>query len=761
MKKLFFLVLVIGSINISKGQEGSTQDWSKEDQRTFESATELFNKRYYESAYEKYVSLTPNHANDMFLKFVRGVCAVYINGKHKEAEKLLTEVKKNDVRAEGIDYYLALLYHKSYRFDKALELTTSLLSNPNLTKEDRIDLERIAFYSRNGKNEIQYPLECLIENLGSPLNTEYAEYGPVITPDEESIIFTYRGKMSTGGLVDANNKPDKYGDYNEDILISKKLNGVWQKPEHLPGLNGIGNDAVIALSPDGNELFIFKTEGDNGDIYVSKRQGEAYGTPEKLNSNINSPSWEGSLSVSTDQKKLFFASSRPGGFGGKDLYVATKGEDGSWGDVKNLGAKINTTYDEDAPFISPDGRVLVFSSDGHNSIGDFDLFTSELSMADNTWQSPKNLGYPINTTDDDLFYGLSPDGKRGYFSSAREGGKGDQDIYVVEPALNIKRSYIALVKGTVTLNKMPAEVEIEVSYASATKHYGVYRSNAASGNYMLNLPLGEKYKLTFKHKTAGEKVYQVSTLDVSDYSEKMINVNFKDGEIAKTEKPNVVAITNKDTVSFTKKAGLAATPVKTETANERSEKSIDKNAVEETTLASVNKTEKSEKGKKEKTKNKSVKEPAVVEETLAANEKTEQPETNKKQKTKNKSVKEPGAIEETLATNERTEQPKTNKKAKNKSAKETAVVEETIVASNVKTEKTATDPSRMPKTTGCGKIKTNHDADFIYRKCDGVWYTKSKNHPYSKYAKGFFKEWTSLTDNPKANERLAQRYPAR
>jgi Tol biopolymer transport system component len=729
MKKLFFLVLVIGSINISKSQEGSTQDWSKEDQRTFESATELFNKRYYESAYEKYVSLTPNHANDMFLKFVRGVCAVYINGKHKEAEKLLTEVKKNDVRAEGIDYYLALLYHKSYRFDKALELTASLLSNPNLTKEDRVDLERIAFYSRNGKNEIQYPLECLIENLGSALNSEYAEYGPVITPDEESIIFTYRGKMSTGGLVDANNKPDKYGDYNEDILISKKINGIWQKPEPLAGLNAVGNDAVIALSPDGNELFVFKTEGDNGDIYVCKREGTTYGSPVKLNSSINSEYWEGSLSISTDQKKLFFASSRPGGFGGKDLYVAIKGEDGAWGNVQNLGAKINTTYDEDAPFISPDGRVLVFSSDGHNSIGDFDLFISELSMADNSWQAPKNLGYPINTTDDDLFYGLSPDGKRGYFSSAREGGQGDQDIYVVEPALNIKKSFIALVKGTVTHNKVPVEVEIEVSYANATKHYGVYRSNAASGNYMLNLPLGEKYKLTFKHKTLGEKIYQVSTLDVSEYAEKIINVNFKDGEIAKTVKPDLVAITNKDTVSFTKKTGAAVVNTKTE----------------KTETAVVNeKTEKAETSvvKAETTKTEKVPEEKVI--TSAG----------KKEKTNNKSVKETETIGETsVVTNVKTE------KTTHKSVKETKVVGESSVVSNAKTEKTEKTSAVTETKMTCSRIKTNHDADFIYRKCDNVWYTKSKAHAYSKYARGFFKDWTSLADNPKANERLAQRYP--
>ncbi len=390
MKKLIVLILLIWSFKIVKSQEGSTQDWTKEDQKIFEVGTELFNKHYYESAYEKYVSLQQRHEDDLFLKFVRGVCAVYISGKHKEAEKLLLEVKKNNSNAENIDYYLALLFHKSYRFDKAIEITNSLLSNPNLTKEDRADLERIAFFSKNGKNEFQYPFETIIEPLGATVNSEYAEYGPVISPEEESIIFTYRGKGSMGGLVDGNNKPDPNGDYNEDIFISKKVNGVWQKPTGLVELNTIGNDAAIALSPDGKQLFVFKVKGDNGDIYVCKREGSSYSTPEKLAGEVNSEYWEGSLSISTDQQKLYFASNRPGGFGGRDLYVATKKEDGTWGNVKNLGAKINTAYDEDAPFISPDNRALIFSSEGHNSIGDFDLFASNLDLKDDSWQEPKN-----------------------------------------------------------------------------------------------------------------------------------------------------------------------------------------------------------------------------------------------------------------------------------------------------------------------------------------------------------------------------------
>lgn len=554
MRKLLSLVLVIIALSNLKGQQDNTKSWSKEDRKVFETAKDLYNKGYYNSAYEKYTSLKANHSNDMYLKYVMGICAIYINNKQPESETLLNEVKAHDKNTKNIDYYLALLYHKTYRFNKALELANTLLSNPKLPEEDRLSLERIAFYCKNGNNEIQFPVNATITNLGPLLNTEFAEYAPVVTPEEESIIFTYRGKESMGGLVDGLNKPDPNGDYNEDILISKKTNGIWQKPSRLLELNSIGNDAAIALSPDGKQLFVFKAEGDNGDIYVSKRENGKYGAAVKLPGEVNSSYWEGSLSISTDQKKLFFASNRPGGLGGKDLYVATKKADGTWGNIKNLGDKINTKYDEDAPFISPDSRVLVFSSEGHNSIGDFDLFISDWNAADSSWITPKNLGYPINTTDDDLFYFLSPDGKRGYFSSARNGGKGDQDIYMVDPALTTKTSYITIIKGKVTENGTPYETEISVSVAGESQNYSVYKSNSESGNYVVNLPSGKKYRVSFYHEILGDRVYNIDTRDVEDYAEKTINVNFGDaisGELhtsfAKATTTNTNAASNNPT----------------------------------------------------------------------------------------------------------------------------------------------------------------------------------------------------------------------
>ncbi len=702
-KKLLIVLLIITCFNVTKGQEINTSGWSKEDQKIFETANKLFNKKYYESAYEKYAALQTNHEKDLFLKFVRGVCGVYITNKHKEAERLLSDVKKNDKKAEGVDYYLALLYHKSYLFDKALGLASAQLKNPKLSKEDRADLEQLVTYCKNGKQEIQYPFETMIEPVSKVVNSADEEYAPVISPDEESIIYTYRGKESMGGLVDENNMPNPKGDYNEDIFISKKINGVWQKPTGITELNTVGNDAAIAISPDGKFLFIFRADAGNGDIYVSKKENGKYLPAEKLAGEINSPSWEGSMSISTDQKKLFFSSDRPGGFGGKDLYVAIKKADGTWGNIKNLGPKINTKYDEDSPFISADGHEFIFSSEGHNSMGDFDLFVSDLNTSDSSWAEPKNLGYPVNTTDDDLFYVLSQDGKRGYFSSAREGGSGNQDIYMVEPALAFKKNYITSIQGKVTEDLVPFETEISVGVAGEAKSYGSYRSSGTTGNYAISLPTGKNYKLSFNHPTLGNKIFTINTEQVEDYAEKVIDVNFNTKDTTKFIASNIVVTKNDSAKTKPKLRTDGKNVFASYTSNSDTiSKTSEKNAVAMKS-AETKSTEKN----------------TVV--TASSETKTSE---------KNSALK---AVEtKTILpkTTENNSSPKSNK-------------------------------GDVSSTGGlkCKRIRTNHDADFNYRKCNDVWYTISKPNAYSKYAKGFFKEWTSLSDNPLANEKLDKRFP--
>ncbi len=541
LKKIlpFFIVFLFNTNCFAQKQDLSKL--SKEEKKEFEIANALFIDKQYTAACPHLKPILAAHTDDLNLKYMVGVCGIYVHNIHEEALSYLEEVKSKNPKTKNIDLYLALLLHKNYKFEKAIELATQLLSNSKIDADQKNALQQVILYSNNGKILLQNPIDARIQNLGSPPNSEAAEYSPVITSDEEKLIFTYRGKESTGGLVDAHLISDPKGDYTEDVFMSKKIDKVWQKPESIKSINTNDNDAAIAFSSDQKQLFLYKyTDAGKGDIYVSEYDGDKFSKPQALKGEVNTTNWEGSLSISVDGNKIFFSSDRPGGQGGKDLYVAFKQADGSWGKVKNLGDKINTKLDEDAPFIHPDGRTLVFSSEGHNTMGDFDIFSSDMNDLDSTWGAPVNLGYPINTTDDDLFYLLSADGKRGYFSTEKKGGSGEQDIYVVEPGIASKKTYLTVIKGKVTEDLFPVEAEISVFVSGTERKYTTLKSNIESGHYLVNLPSGYNYKIAFYSKNLGDKTFDIVAEKVDGYAEKTINVNFGMNDTSSTNHQTVV-----------------------------------------------------------------------------------------------------------------------------------------------------------------------------------------------------------------------------
>jgi hypothetical protein len=542
MTRIYFILLIVICTNFLNAQKANTKGWSAADQKIFTKAEALFENKNYAGAFEKYKALLANHATDLYLKYNLAICGVDLSDKHQEALAYLDDVHAANPKTANINFYYAILFHKTYQFDKALELINALMADAKTTPEQKTYLLRLTNYCKNGKTLVDNPVAAKIENLGTPLNSAASEYAPVITSDEETMIFTYRGKESMGGLVDETNKADPEGNYNEDIFISKKVDGKWSAPEGIKELNTLDNDAVIAISNDGQQLFIFKeTKTDGGDIYVSKLVNGKWEKAEKLKGEVNTNSWEGSVSMSGDSRKLFFASERPGGLGGKDIYMATLKTDGTWGNVTNLGNKINTPLDEDAPFIHPDGRSIVFSSEGHNSIGDFDIFIADYDEATKMWKDPTNVGYPVNTTDDDLCYVLSADGKRGYYSSAKKDGNGDQDIYMVDPGIMSKQSHVTIIKGTITELLSPIECEINVKINGEDgRSYGTYRSNPVNGHYLVNLPSGFNYKLSYYHPILGDKVFDIVAEKVEGYAEKIININFGMNDTSATNHQTVV-----------------------------------------------------------------------------------------------------------------------------------------------------------------------------------------------------------------------------
>lgn len=391
-------------------------------------------------------------------------------------------------------FYLGQAYHYCYKFSKAEEAFNKYISllTPSQTKEKELALQHIG-WCKNAVELMKDSAEIKISNLGNQINSKYDEHSPLVNNDENIMIFTSRREGSTGGL-----KTDD-GRYFEDIYISKKIDGQWAKPENISkNINTDGHDACIALSSDGTELFVYKDDYGFGNIYFSRMDtSETWSVPEKLGSNINSSSNESHASVSADGRTLAFISDRKEGFGGNDIYLVKMLPDGNWGLAQNIGNIVNTPFDEEGVFLHPDGTSLFFSSKGHNSMGGFDLFYSEL-MDDGSWSAPQNLGYPINSTEDDVFYVLSTDGKRAYYSSIKKDGFGGRDIYLMD-LLSLPERSSVVIKGIVRIagsDMIPKDISIKIKDIESGEIVGTYKPNKKTGKYTIILRNGKEYKIT-------------------------------------------------------------------------------------------------------------------------------------------------------------------------------------------------------------------------------------------------------------------------
>lgn len=465
------------------------------------------NSQDYKTAYTLFDKLHAKYPNEVDYYEKLGICCVFYPEKKARAIEIFKEMSEK-YKNPYYDYFLGKAYHVNYRFDEALNVLEALVTKleNSKKKEDQAivaDANLGIMNCKNGKELIANKVFADIKNIGAPINSDEKEYVPVITADESMMYFTYRGQKSVGGKQPFYAKPDESSGgadgyfYAEDIYYSTK-NGdsAYSTPKPIESINTKGFEAAIGISPDGQTLFTFNSSGsDSGDIFVSKLNGVDWEKPVRMNSNINTDGyWEGSCSISADGRYLYFASERPGGLGGRDIWVSEL-VNGGWAQATNLGSKINTKYDDDAPFIHPDGLTLFFSSKGHMSIGGYDImFTVK---KDNDWADPKSMGIPLNTTEDDNYYVINSKGDRGFFSSNRagSGGLGDYDIYTVTPGILGERPVIALLKGVIYGDEKLIEGKIEIVKTAKNENIGPYYSNKVTGKYLVALSPGSRYHI--------------------------------------------------------------------------------------------------------------------------------------------------------------------------------------------------------------------------------------------------------------------------
>ncbi len=408
----------------------------------------------------------------------------------------------NDADPE-IYYYLGQLNHLDYNFEEAKLNYQNFLSKAKKNHDLRPEVERELATLDEAEKKVNNPNKYKIRSIGENINSNYPDYVPVISADESVLIFTSRRPGSTGGLQNDRGEPDTVnGEYFEDIYITSKVNdSTWGSPVSIgPNINTTGHDASIGLSPDGQQLFLYKSDGIKfGNIYSSNLIGTEWQIPEQLPYPINTRYWEGSASIAPDGRTMYFASNRPGGYGGKDLYMIKKLPDGSWAQPKNLGPEINTSTDDDAPFIHPDGKTLYFSSKGHESIGGYDIFiTSEVELY--KWATPRNMGYPVNTTDHDIYFVLSASGERGYYSSVADEGKKSEDIFVIDMLESeyFKPQPLTVLKGfikSVETDSMPENIKIEVYDNETGEEVGIFKPNTSTGKYIIIVPHERDYNI--------------------------------------------------------------------------------------------------------------------------------------------------------------------------------------------------------------------------------------------------------------------------
>lgn len=506
--------------------EGFKEAWKhvKKGNRLFK----MNKKGAFSEALNDYLTALNYNEDNAALNYLTGICYLKTAEPRKALKYLDNAYFNYSGLSPDIEYWLGRAYQYNYKFDDAVDnyenYRESLTSKQYKKLQYKIN-KRIE-ECESGKKLMNNPVRCFVDNLGNGVNTGAPEYSPVFFLKDSLLYFTSRRENTTGGKKNPYNRM-----FYEDVYLSKFKNGRWGKAQQLEyPINTKHNDAVTDISPEGRELCIYRGYKGNGDLYNSQYKGDYWAKPGKMR-RINKGSFrESSVSVSRDSMVLYFISNRKGGQGRQDIWVSYRTQDGrKWQTPENLGPVVNTKYNEETVEISSDGRDLYFSSKGHNSMGGYDVFRTHRND-DGTWTEPENIGYPINTPGDDVFFMLTPNEHFGYYASDREGGYGDKDIYEIvflghekpiliskenpnnliayfaepvsetdiEKTVNIKVIQLSTVKGIVTdaLSGEPIKATLELVDNATGEVVKVVESYASTGAYSVPLPPGKDYALT-------------------------------------------------------------------------------------------------------------------------------------------------------------------------------------------------------------------------------------------------------------------------
>lgn len=521
----FFSVLVLALLFSTTGNAQK-----KKERRIARLETEgdqLFTSKFYGEALDVYLLLDSLSPGNPDYQFRIGLIYYHSIDKDKSLNYFLNAIK-NGKEDPNLDFYLARAYHFNLKFDSAVHYYNLALNAPDsysrFSKEERKETEKYIQDCRLAEQFVNEPVITPIENIGTPVNSPFPEYVPLVNADENMIIFTSRRPDTRGRQV------DNTGLFMEDVYISRRnRDGSWSEPDNDLEFNTPDHDACVGLSPDGSKIILYRSDN-GGDLYISEIQGEKWSDPVPL-SEINTSHWESSASLTVDGKYLYFTSDKPGGFGGSDIYRAILQENGKYGNIENLGEVINTPYDEDAPQIHSDGKTLFFSSKGHTGLGGYDIYSSVYLDEIQSWTEPRNIGYPINTPDDDIYFTLLSNGTKGFFTSYRNDSYGEKDIYMITRPGSVSTAFLMKFNLFDPFINEPIKANLTITDVKTGVSKVVEPSEFEEGRFHTPLEFEKNYKLGIDAEGYRFKEKNILIPYRADIFEYVMNIEPREDEV--------------------------------------------------------------------------------------------------------------------------------------------------------------------------------------------------------------------------------------
>ncbi len=505
VKHLLLPVCLLASFSLSAQEDFQRQ------------AALLFSSENYKAALPYYAQLVNKEPKSAEHNYRLGIC--YLHAGYTRISSALPYLEKANASKKALPEY-RLWLGKAYMYNEEPEKAITWLQKYKgdaATREDEdMYADRLISNCTSFMELKKHPVNVTFENAGQAINSVHDDFNPFVSDNESFMIFNSNRGPESRVLTN--------GEMMTDIFISRDLLGKWEVAK------GIGtminqperNEEVVGVAADGKTVVLaFSTDSLKGDLLVAPKEGEVFFEPQRLVKPVNSFKSETAATLSPDGNTIYFVSDREGTIGGLDIFRVTKLPTGEWSEPMNLGENINTKEDEDLPFISADGTKLFFSSEGHNSIGGFDVFVSENDAEPGSWKKAMNIGYPVNTPFDNRSFCISETGRYGYLSMDRNDSQGGLDIYRVifndvEPKKTLIKGYVASAQGE------PVSTRIRLDVHSGNKLVGTYIPNQYTGKYIMILEPGE-YSVTVSAEGFQTINSSLTVYDKSSFESERIN----------------------------------------------------------------------------------------------------------------------------------------------------------------------------------------------------------------------------------------------